>query len=324
VNAGAGASAGSWGSRGIAWLCPVVPARRLAVVRIAVGVFAWFWLVGISIDLLARASFDPARFRPVGLAAWTGSVAPAVVATVLVATLVLGAAWVLGLRYRVLAPGFALGLAWLLSYRNSWGHLSHGEHLLVLHVAILSLAPAADALRVRGRDRDRRGERPPDDARYGWPLRLLVLVTLSTYAIAGLAKLRGGGWAWLSGDTVRLHVANEALRVGLVGGTVSPLAEWLVPYGWIFAIAAWGTVALEVGSPVALVGGRMRTAWICGTWAMHVGIAAVMGIVFTYPVSGVAFVGFVAAERGWERLERWRHRISSARRDAPRHQRQFD
>lgn len=299
------AGAGAWASRGIAWLCPVVPARRLAVVRIAVGVFAWLWLVGISFDLLARASFDPARFRAVGLAAWTGSVAPAVVGAVLVATLVLGVAWVLGLRYRVLAPPFALGLAWLLSYRNSWGHLSHGEHLLVLHVVILSLAPAADALRVR----DRGVESPGDHARYGWPLRLLMLVTISTYAIAGLAKLRGGGWAWLSGDTVRLHVANEALRVGLVGGTVSPLAEWLVPYGWLFAIAAWGTVALEVGAPLALLegrlGGRVRTAWICGTWAMHVGIAAVMGIVFTYPVSGVAFVGFVAAERGWEWVERW-------------------
>lgn len=304
------ASEGVWASRVIAWLCPVVPARRLAAVRIAVGVFACLWLAGISIDLLARAGFDPARFRPVGLAVWTGRVAPEVVGAGLVATIALGVAWVLGLRYRVLAPGFALGLAWLLSYRNSWGHLSHGEHLLVLHVAILSLAPAADALRFR----DRRAEPAGDDARYGWPLRLLVLVTISTYAIAGLAKLRGGGWAWLSGDTVRLHVANEALRVGLVGGTVSPLATWLVPHGWIFAIAAWGTVALEVGAPLALVGGRVRTAWICGTWAMHVGIAMVMGIVFTYPVSGVAFVGFVAAERGWEAGERWWRRRSNARR----------
>lgn len=304
----------------IEWLCPVAPARRLAVVRIAVGVFACLWLVGISIDLLARAGFDPARFRPVGLAVWTGSVAPAVVGAVLVATLGLGVAWVLGLRYRVLAPGFAIGLSWLLSYRNSWGHLSHGEHLLVLHVGILSLAPAADALRFR--DRDRGAGPRPDDARYGWPLRLLVLVTISTYAIAGLAKLRGGGWAWLSGDTVRLHVANEALRVGLVGGTVSPLAEWLVPHGWIFAIAAWGTVALEVGAPVALLegrlGGRVRTAWICGTWAMHVGIAAVMGIVFAYPVSGVAFVGFVASERGWEAVARWwsRRNVLSKRRSS--------
>jgi hypothetical protein len=301
---GAAPAPDGWGERALAWLVPVAPARRLAAARIAVGVFACLWLAGVSVDLLARASFEPARFEPVGLAAWSGRVAPAVVATALVVTLGLGVAWVLGRSFRAVGPAFALGLSWLLSYRNSWGHLSHGEHLLALHVLVLALAPAADALRLGPR-----APEPPDDARYGWPLRLLALVTVSTYAIAGLAKLRGGGWAWLSGDTVRLHVAHEALRVGLVGGTVSPLATWLVPHAWAFAIAAWGTVLLEVGAPLALVGGRVRTAWIGGIWAMHLGIAAVMGIVFTYPLSGVAFVGLVPAERGWAwARQRWRPR----------------
>jgi hypothetical protein len=294
----------------LAWLAPVVPARRLAVVRIAVGVFACLWLAGVAVDLLARARFDVARFEPVGLAVWTGRVPPAVVGVALAATLALGVAWVLGAGFRAVGPAFALGLGWLLSYRNSWGHMSHGEHLLVLHVGVLALTPAADALRLRLRGRGRgrehfREREPAADERYGWPLRLLVLVTVSTYAIAGLAKLRGGGWAWLSGDTVRLHVANEALRVGLVGGTVSPLATWLVPHAWVFAAAAWATVALEVGAPLALLGGRARTGWLVGIWGMHLGIAAVMGIVFTYPLSGVAFVAFVAAERGWERVGRW-------------------
>lgn len=300
MSAGGRPSEHSWTARALAWLCPAAPARRLAAVRIAVGMFATLWVAGISVDLLARAGFDPARFHPVGLAVWTGRVAPAVVATALAGTMVLGIAWVLGLRHRVLGPVFALGLAWLLSYRNSWGHLSHGEHLLALHVAILSLAPAADALRLRPP-----APEPPDDARYGWPLRLLALVTVSTYAIAGLAKLRGAGWAWLSGDTVRLQVANEALRVGLVGGTVSPLATWLVPHAWLFALAAWGTIALELGAPLALVGGRVRAAWIAGAWTMHLGIAAVMGIVFVYPLSGIAFTSMVAMERVWELPERW-------------------
>lgn len=286
-------------SRLPSWLAPAAPARRLALVRIVVGAYACAWVVGVGPDLLARASFDPSRFAPVGLAVWTGPVAPAVVTVALVVAGLAGLAMVLGVGYRVLAPVFALGLAWLLSYRNSWGHMSHGEHLLVLHVGVLALAPAADALRLR-----RRGPEPNDDARYGWPLRLLMLVTVSTYAIAGLAKLRGGGWAWLSGEAVRLHVAHEAVRVGWVGGQVSPLATWLLPHAWLFAVAALGTVALELGAPLALRRGRLRTGWLCGIWGMHVGIWAVMGIGFPYPLSTVAFVGFVEAERGWAALRR--------------------
>jgi hypothetical protein len=101
MSTGTRSIARSWPVRALAWLWPAAPARRLAVVRIAVGTFATLWLVGISLDLLARAGFDPARFHPVGLAAWTGRVAPAVVATALVATIALGIAWVLGLRHRV-------------------------------------------------------------------------------------------------------------------------------------------------------------------------------------------------------------------------------
>ncbi len=276
------------------WLAPPVPARRLAIVRIVVMGYACAWLAGVGPDLLARAAFAPSRFAAVGLAVWTGPVAPTTVAIVLVATALAGLAVLLGVGYRGLAPAFAVALAWLLSYRNSWGHMSHGEHLLVLHVGVLALAPAADALRP-----GRREPEPADHGRYGWPLQLLMLVTVSTYAIAGLAKLHGGGWAWLSGDAVRLHVAHEALRMRLIGAPVSPLAALLLPHAWLFAVAAWGTVALELGAPLALRQGLLRRAWLVGVWGMHVGIWAVMGIGFPYPLSGVAFVGFVATERVW-------------------------
>jgi hypothetical protein len=84
-----------------------------------------------------------------------------------------------------------------------------------------------------------------------------------------------------------------------VGGPVSPLATWLVPHGWLFAAAAWGTVLFELGAPLALREGRVRTAWILGVWGMHVGILAMMGIAFAYPLSGVAFAAFVPMERWW-------------------------
>lgn len=290
------------------WLAPVVPARRLALVRIAVVLFACGWLVAISADLRARIRLPPERFDPVGLAGVTGLVSAGTIeiALVLVGLMGLGAA--AGWRYRVLAPPFALGLWWLLSYRNSWGHLSHAEHLLVLHVGLLALAPAADALAVGSR-----GRAPADDERYGWPLRLMMLVTVSTYALAGLAKLRAGGAHWLTGLTVQRHVAHEVLRTQLVGADGAVLGRWLLPHAVVFKGLAIATVGLELGAVLALRAGWLRRGWIGGLWAMHLGIWAVMGIGFPYPLSGVAYLAFLQPDRWPAGVRAQRDRLRAAR-----------
>ncbi|MEM9458057.1 MAG: hypothetical protein AAGF11_28025 [Myxococcota bacterium] len=269
-----------------------MPARRLALVRIAVMLFACGWLVAVSADLLARARLPPPRFDPVGIAGLLGVVPVGVVAAGLGVTGLLGLLAAAGWRYRWVAPGFALGLTWLLSYRNSWGHLSHAEQLLVLHVGILALAPAADTLRPRAAECA-----PADSDRYGWPLRLLMLVTVSTYIIAGLAKLRTGGAEWLTGLTLQRHVAHEALRMRLAGGDSAAIGRALLPYTEVFTGLAIATVGLEVGAGLALLRGWIRWVWILGLWAMHLGIWLVMGIGFPYPLSGVAFVAFFEVER---------------------------
>ena len=254
--------------------------------------FACGWLVAVSADLLARARLPPERFDPVGLAGLVGIVPVGVVTAGLGVTGLSGLLAATGWRYRWVAPGFALGLMWLLSYRNSWGHLSHAEHLLVLHVAILALAPAADTLRPGAS-----GRAPADSDRYGWPLRLLMLATVSTYVIAGLAKLRAGGTEWLTGTTLQRHVAHEVLRMRLAGGDGAAIGRALLPYTGVFAGLAVTTLGLELGAGLALLRGWIRRVWILGLWAMHLGIWLVMGIGFPYPLSGVAFVAFFEVER---------------------------
>lgn len=269
------------------WLAPVAPARRLALVRIAVLLFGCAWLVGVAPELLERARLPLDRFAPVGLARWTGPVAPPLVTAMVVGVVAAGAAAVVGLAYGVTAPVFGVGLLWLLSYRNSWGHMSHVEHLMMLHVLVLAFAPAADALRPRA------GPEPQPHGRYGWPLRLCMLVTVSTYAIAGLAKLRLGGLEWLGGEALRLHVAHEHLRMRMIGvSTDGGLGAWLLPHAGAFVAMAVATVVLEVGAGLALCSGWIRAVWIGGLWLMHLGIWLVMGIGFPYPLSGVAFVAF--------------------------------
>lgn len=283
------------------FIAPAAPASRLALVRIAVLLFACGWLAAVGPGLVARAHLPAERFMPVGLATLSGVVSSSVTTGVLVAVILLGLTAAAGRGYRLTAPLFAIGLAWLLSYRNSWGHMSHAEHLLTLHVAILAAAPAGDVLRL-GASSSSAADGP--DARYGWPLRLCALVTVSTYTIAGLTKLQLGGWAWLLGDALQQQIAHEALRMRMVGASAG-LGAALIPYPAVLTMMAVATVGLELGSGLALVPGMLRRGWVAGLWSMHVGIFMVMGIGFAYPLSGVAFVSLFEVER-WRRPARTR------------------
>jgi hypothetical protein len=202
---------------------------------------------------------------------------------------------------------------------SSWGQVFHTENLMVLHLVILALAPgAADAL-VVGRRSGRRARprpapardgdllstpEPEPAARYGWPVRLAAVVVSLTYLVTGVAKLRLAGASWLDGDTLRHLVAYDNVRKAVLGDTYSPLGTALVEHAWVFAPLAVATLAVELGAVAALLGGRWRTVWVAAAWTFHVGVLALMAIVFAYPLSGVAFAPFFRLERLAERVGR--------------------
>jgi hypothetical protein len=220
--------------------------------------------------------------------------APGAAAAAVVATAMLCVAFTLGRRFRATAPAFALALLWITSYRNSWGHLSHGDNLVVLHVLVLSFSPAADAWSL---DAAARGRRHAVDPRYGWPLRLMAVVTVATYVLAGWSKLRFGGAGWIGGDAVRLHIAFDAVRKARFGVKPSGIAGLLLPHAWAFVPVGIATLCIELGAPLALVSRRAAAWWASAAIAMHVGIAAVMGLVFAYPLALVAFAPLFRVER---------------------------
>ncbi len=299
------------------WLAPAAPARRLALFRVLVGAFALVYLIVRFPAFWATATLADG-FDPVGvlapldrpLAAW------AVRALVLAAPL-LAAAVSAGLWFRVTGPAFAAVLLVVLTYRSSWGRLLYFDNLLVLHALVLACSPAADDLAVRVRPPTRRGSPAPvgDDPRYGWPLRLCALVTVVTYTLAGVAKLRIGGVAWPTGDTLAHHVAFSAARLEVLGGTPSPAARLVLSHGtWLLTPAAVATVILELGAPLALWP-RLRTPWVAGLWTFHAAVAATMFVLFPYPLAVVAFAPLYPLERcrrgcrwSWRRPERRRRR----------------
>lgn len=286
------------------WLLAPAPAARLAALRIAVGAYAALWALVRLPAHLDHADQPAGRWQPVGVLAPLDSPPPdaAVVALSLLAP-VLAALLAAGWAYRVVAPTGAGAVLVLATLDSSWGQVFHTENLMVLHLVVLALAPtAADALVLR------RPHDPPDDPRYGWPVRLAALVVVLTYLITGLAKLRIAGAGWIDGETLRHLVAYDNVRKGVLGDSYSPLGTTLVAHAWVFGPLAALALAVELASWTALLGGRWRTAWVAAAWSFHLGVLALMAIVFAYPLSGVAFAPFFRLEALVERTRDRRRR----------------
>jgi hypothetical protein len=281
------------GERVDSWLWPSAPAERLAVLRIAVGLFAFGYVLVRLPVFLALADADTSRFDPVGVLAWLPDPLPGAAVTVLVVvTVVLAAAYTIGLCFRITGPAFALAFLVLTTYRSSWGQLLWFEALIVLDVLIVGFSPSADALAF-----SQRRSAPAANPRYGGPVHLAAVVTVATYVVAGIAKLHIAGWAWMDGTTLQNHIAYSAARLDVLGGTPSPFAGWLVSYPALLTPVAIAAMLLELGAPVALIGGRVRTVWVAATWLLHVGIALTLFVVFPFPLYGVAFAPFFRLER---------------------------
>ncbi len=296
------------------WMAPA-PAERLAFARIAVGAYALFYLLSRTPYWFTFAYFDPHLYQPVGLLAWLQPkpFIPAVVHVLVLATFACAVPFVLGWRHRVLAPLFALLLLWILSYRHSWGMVFHTENLLVLHVIILAITPAADAWSLDAR-RPVAAPAPLPDARYGWPIKLMCWVVVLAYVLAGVAKMRNAGMDWLWGDELRNHIAMDNARKALLGDIYSPLAAPLLHLGDMFRVLALMTVLAELSAPLALIGPRMAALWVALVMGFHWGVLVLMMIMFPYQMLGVAFVGFFPCERLGYRIAAWWQRVRTRRR----------
>jgi len=286
------------------WFAPA-PAERLGALRIAIGGFATVWMIARLPELIAVARVPATQLAPVGVVrALAGPLPPIGVTAIAVATVACLIGLTSGFRYRVTAPLAAIGLLWTLSYRNSWGMVFHTENLLVLHVVALGFAPAADAWAVGARRR-----REPPDAGYGWAIKLLAALTCATYLLAGVAKLRLAGLAWIDGAQLRNQIAVDHLRKALLGGLTAPLARPLVAHPEGLVALSFATLALELGAPLALLGGRTARLWAWSAWGFHLGVVLAMNVWFPYHIAWIAFMPLVAAERVvGAPVRRWRSR----------------
>jgi hypothetical protein len=288
-----------------AFFYPPVPAERLAILRGLVGTYALLYLLIRGLSLTSVVRFAAQDFAPVGLPSLLQQplATPLVYAAWLIAVLS-GAGFVAGYRYRVCAPVFALSFLWVTSYRSSWGMLFHTENLTAIHLLLLSLAPAADVLSVDARRAATPASARLASGRYGWAVQAVSMVTVVTYVLAGVAKLKLAGHAWVDGELLRTQVAYDNLRKIELGSLHSPLGAYLVRFAAPFRALAWASLVLELGAPMALLHMRMARLWVVGVWGFHVGVVALMAIAFPYPLSVIAYASLFPLERLAPRLRR--------------------
>lgn len=292
------------------WYAPA-PAARLGVLRALTGAYAFVYLLVRSPSLVSVVHFDAAAFEPVGPVALLHTpLAPLVVQLSVVLACALGAAFMLGYKYRFSGPLFSLLFLWVTSYRSSWGMIFHTENMIALHLLLLSAAPAADAVSLDAQNQP--ADQRAVSGRYGWAIRAISTITVLTYVLAGVAKLRLAGVSWASGDVLRAQVAYDNLRKVELGSVYSPLGAWLVSYAWPFRGLAWLSLALELGAPLALLGGRVAYGWALGAFSFHLGVVALMMIAFPYQLSFIAYLSFFPVEelRSWRITQRITQRAS--------------
>jgi vitamin K-dependent gamma-carboxylase-like protein len=290
------------------WYAPAVPARRIELLRLAIGGYSLIYLVSRAAHLNAVVSYPASSFAPVGVVrALSGPLSPGWVYAAYGASVITGVAFTFGVLYRFSAPLFALLLLWVLSYRHSWGMIFHTDNLLVIHVALLCFARAEGSWPWTPRPAASHADVLPGA---GWVPRAMSLVTVSSYVVAGVAKLRHTGWSWAAGGALREQIAYDAIRKIELGSTHSPLGPWLLPHEWVFAPLSMLSLATELLAPLALIGTRCAAVWSGCAWSFHAGVLALMAIAFPYPLSGCAFLSFFPLERALPPLQRsWRRRL---------------
>jgi hypothetical protein len=171
--------------------------------------------------------------------------------------------------------------SYLLAIPNNFGRAGHGDGVIIILLWVLAFSCCGDA---RSLDRRwMRTVRPPQpgseySGEYTWPIRMVWVLMSLVYLGAGYTKLHTSGLAWVTSDNMALtFLAHQ------VNGSDPPVnwGQHLAHLSWFCKGLAGFTIVLEIGFPLALFSRNARRLWVPGMFLAHVGIALLMGVVFT-------------------------------------------
>lgn len=181
-----------------------------------------------------------------------------VAATALVAVQAgLSLAFAAGLWRRGVALALWAGWAYLLARNN--GILNPGIPYIGLVLLLCALVPRGEG-RALGARRAESWAMPREIMFVAW------LALAAGYTFSGYTKLISPNW--LNGNAMHLMLDNPLARGQ---GVIAMLPTW------VFALATWGTIALELAAlPMAVHARTRKWIWLALT-AMHIGVLLTIG-----------------------------------------------
>ncbi|WIM68063.1 hypothetical protein QP027_01300 [Corynebacterium breve] len=275
-------------------LRPLARAERPAILRIGITAYQGLYNYRRRATMRSVHRQPENRFSPVGICSVLHKpLKPSFADALYDVAQATNAMALVGVGYKVVGPLNALLQLWNMSYRNSFGHMTHSVHLLATQQLIVGFSPAADALSVDSVIRNKCLLPKKYSRAYGGVPTAVNLAATAMYLISGVAKVRSDyGWGWAGGTALREQVAADAIRKEVLGGEAGRLAQPIYQAKDAVGLLGVGALAIELGAPLALTNRKLGQAFALAAWAMHWGIATVMGIKFKYNMSGIPYLGY--------------------------------
>jgi hypothetical protein len=247
--------------QGFRWPRPV-PLARIAVFRTLVYLFIPVDVFLTTAWVRAHAAVPTEYYQPLLIGQWLPLPTPTstVVHVVQWALVLAAVAAATGRAPRLLGTAvFFLYFEWMV-IAMSYGKVDHDRFAFLVALAVLPTVG-------RARWRDRRTSEAA-----GWAMAVVFLAVMLTYFLAAWAKVRFGGWGWVTGSQLTWAV----LRRG------TDLATWTLEVPGLLIAAQWMMVILELAAPLMLLArsDRARVALVVFLLGFHLMTFAGVRIVF--------------------------------------------
>lgn len=276
------------------WMFRPVSPRRLGVAR---ALFYFWYLVQLGYyDPVSWLSLPESLWQPVPILAFIVPFSQTSASAIEIALVAAACTSMLGFLTRASTAVAALLGTAVFGLTCCLGSADFHHYPLVLISWVLPFTGCGQAFSI---DAWRRSLDQSESGMYRWPLRLCHLCLLLPMASAGVHKALGS-WLTRPAETMEFfirfkHVVHARLKYDFP----LEITSWPLEYPEVLASAAYLTVFLELGCPLALFDkpAWMKKLWVSGLFVMQATLAICFLTLGSFPWLGAYFFWIP-----WERL----------------------